>query len=180
MGRNADIDRGLADAVELRLLASRIADPEARARVARLARSRVTDIGPSVPKTRAAKALGVSVTALDRWVERGALRLRPSRSSRQEIDTLAVIDLAVDMETLRESGQERGLLAAALARRQAALAGGTAMGSRGFFPDQLEERRQELRTLTPGERVAQAIKLSRTATKIAAAGARVRAESGAR
>jgi hypothetical protein len=43
------------------------------------------------------------------------------------------------------------------------------MGERGWFPDHTEERRAELERTTTGERVAEAIALSRTATRIAAA-----------
>ena len=43
------------------------------------------------------------------------------------------------------------------------------MGEPGWFPDHTAERRSELARATPGERVAEAIELSRTATKLAAA-----------
>ncbi len=167
MGRYTDIDRALADAVELRLVASKVSDPDARARLARMVRSRIVDIGPSVPKTRAAKILGVTVPALDRWVARGALKTRRSSSSREEIDTLSVVDLAVEIASLVESGRRRGLLAEALTRRERALAS-RGMGTRGFFADQQAERRGELASVTAGERVAQTIRLSRTATKMVA------------
>jgi hypothetical protein len=178
MGRHIDIDRALADVVELRLVASKVSEPDARTQLARLTRRRITDIGPSIPKTRAAKALGVTVPALDRWIARGALKTRRSTSSREEIDTLTVVDLAVEVASLAESGRKRGLLAEALARRERALAG-RGMGTRAFFPDQQAERREELATVSAGERVAQAISLSRAATKIAVAGARARAARGA-
>ena len=58
------------------------------------------------------------------------------------------------------------------AEADAALA--PAMGSRAYFPDQRAERRREFVSLTPGERVVQAIELSRSATAIAAAAARSR------
>jgi hypothetical protein len=178
MGRHIDIDRALADAVELRLVASKVSEPDARTQLARLTRRRITDIGPSIPKTRAAKALGVTVPALDRWIARGALKTRRSTSSREELDTLTVVDLAVEVASLAESGRKRGLLAEAIARRERALAG-RGMGTRGFFADQQAERREELATVSAGERVAQAISLSRAATKIAVAGARARAARGA-
>jgi hypothetical protein len=177
MGRHIDIDRALTDAVELRLVASKVSEPDARTQLARLTRRRIIDIGPSVPKTRAAKALGVTVPALDRWIARGALKTRRSTSSRDEIDTLTVVDLAVEVASLAESGRKRGLLAEALARRERARAGG-GMGTRGFFADQQAERREELSTGSAGERVAQAISLSKTATKIAVAGARAGAAGG--
>jgi hypothetical protein len=178
VGRHIDIERALADAVELRLVASKVSEPDARTQLARLTRRRITDIGPSIPKTRAAKALGVTVPALDRWIARGALKTRRSTSSREEIDTLTVVDLAVEVASLAKSGRKRGLLAEALARRERTLAG-RGMGTRSFFADQQAERREELATVSAGERVAQAISLSRAATKIAVAGARARAARGA-
>jgi hypothetical protein len=48
------------------------------------------------------------------------------------------------------------------------------MGKRGWFPDHTAERRAELARTTPGERVAEAIELSRIATRVAAAAHRQR------
>jgi hypothetical protein len=48
------------------------------------------------------------------------------------------------------------------------------MGEPGWLPDHDAERRDEYRRTTPGERVAEAIAISRTATKIAAAAQRAR------
>jgi hypothetical protein len=42
------------------------------------------------------------------------------------------------------------------------------MGERGWFPDHTAERRAEFTRTTPGERVAEAIELSRVATQLAA------------
>jgi hypothetical protein len=47
------------------------------------------------------------------------------------------------------------------------------MGTRDYLPRD-DARRREDRALSPGERVAQAIELSRTATRIAASAARAR------
>ena len=178
MGRALLIERALSDVVELRALAHASPDATARAQLGRLAQRRSEDIGPSVPKVRAAQALGVSVTALDTWIARGAIPAsrRPS-SSRQEVETQAVIDLAVEIRTLRKTGRRRALLATALARLNPAddTVPAAAMGTRRFFPDQAEERRHEFTLLTPGERVAQAVRLSRTATRIAVATAQARA-----
>ena len=181
MGRGSLIERALSDAVELRVLAEASPEASLRSRLAQIAERRSEDIGPSMPKLRAAQALGVSLTALETWIERGAIPvLRRSSSSRQEVETRAIIDLAVEIRALREAGRKRGLLATALARLGAgdAKAPVPAMGTRGFFPDQAEERRRELTLLTPGERVAQGIRLSRSATRIAAATARARSATG--
>ena len=49
------------------------------------------------------------------------------------------------------------------------------MGEPGWLPDHTAERRDEYRRTTPGERVAEAIEVSRTATKLAVLAARRRA-----
>jgi hypothetical protein len=41
------------------------------------------------------------------------------------------------------------------------------MGEKGWFPDHTAERRAEFPRTTPGERVAEAIELSRIATQLA-------------
>jgi hypothetical protein len=48
------------------------------------------------------------------------------------------------------------------------------MGERGWFPDHRAERRAEHPLTTPSERVAEAIALSRTATRVAAVAHRQR------
>lgn len=48
------------------------------------------------------------------------------------------------------------------------------MGEPGYLPDHTAERRHEYRRTTPGQRVAEAIEVSRTVTKLAALGARRR------
>jgi hypothetical protein len=49
------------------------------------------------------------------------------------------------------------------------------MGEPGWLPDHTAERREEYRRTTPGQRVAEAIEVSRTATKLAVLAARRRA-----
>jgi hypothetical protein len=49
------------------------------------------------------------------------------------------------------------------------------MGEPGYLPDHTAERRAEYRRTTPGQRVAEAIEVSRTATKLAVLAARRRA-----
>jgi hypothetical protein len=176
MGRSADVERALLDVVELRSLARASPDRELRARLGQIADRRSEEIGPSVPKTRAAQVLGVSLTALDTWIGRGAIPVaRRASSSRLEVETKTLVDLAIEIRALQAAGHTRALLATALSH----IAPAAVMGTRAFFPDQAEERRKELVSLTPAERVEQAIRLSRSATRIAAAGARARAAKGA-
>jgi hypothetical protein len=49
------------------------------------------------------------------------------------------------------------------------------MGTREYLPDHAAERRAEFLRTTPAERLAEAIALSRTLTRLAAAGAAARA-----
>jgi hypothetical protein len=44
------------------------------------------------------------------------------------------------------------------------------MGTPGYFPDHSAERRAEFAETTPAQRLAEAIRLSRVATRLAAAG----------
>jgi hypothetical protein len=46
------------------------------------------------------------------------------------------------------------------------------MGSQGYYADHAQERRTELARTTPGERIAEAIRLSRFATRLASIGRR--------
>jgi hypothetical protein len=48
------------------------------------------------------------------------------------------------------------------------------MGEPGYLPDHTAERRAEYRRTTPGQRVAEAIEVSRTVTKLAVLAARRR------
>jgi hypothetical protein len=49
------------------------------------------------------------------------------------------------------------------------------MGEPGWYPDHTRERREEYRRTTPGERVAEAIEVSRFVTRLAAIGRERRA-----
>jgi hypothetical protein len=48
------------------------------------------------------------------------------------------------------------------------------IGDKGWFPDHTAERRAELARTAPGDRIAEAIELSRTVTRVAAAAHRQR------
>jgi len=170
VGRGRLIEGALRDVVDLRVAAQEATSKRQRERIEGVARRRRSELGMSVPKTRAADVLGVSVTTLDKWIERGALPVvRRRDSARSELETGAVLELAVEVAHLREGGQRRGVLAGAVQRLEQRR---DAMGTPGYFPDQARERKADFETLTAAERVAQAISLSRTATRIAAAVAR--------
>jgi hypothetical protein len=179
MGRARRIEGALQDVLDLRLAAHGAAD-ERRQRLEAVARRRRQELGQSVPKGKAAAVLGVSVTTLDKWIERGALPVvRRAGSARVEVEADALLELAVEVQRLRDAGRRRGLLAHALRRlgwsvplRRADPAKTpepAAMGMPGYFPDPLRGWRADFEGSTAADRVAQAISLSRTATRIAAA-----------
>lgn len=117
MGRGESAERAVERAVELRLVAGAVTDEREQRRLKRVLRDLRREIGVSVPKTRAAGILGVSVTALDKWIALGRLpTVRRPGSSRAEIDADALLGLAEEVKRLRESGVTRGVLAAAFER----------------------------------------------------------------
>jgi hypothetical protein len=117
MGRGKRVERALEHVVALRLAQPAVADPHERRRLKRVERELRREIGVGVPKTRAAAVLGVSVTALDKWVARARLPVvRRPGSSRQEIDADALLDLAEEVTRLREAGETRGVVATAFER----------------------------------------------------------------
>jgi DNA-binding transcriptional MerR regulator len=72
-------------------------------------------LGPSVPKQAAARALGVSLTALDHWIDRGLVPVvRTKESSRLRPETRPLLELLAEIERLRERGRSGRLVAAAL------------------------------------------------------------------
>ena len=62
-------------------------------------------LGPTIPKTKAAVVLGISVTALDRWVGGGFLPVveRPG-SSRHELESRPLLELAAQVHRLNIDG----------------------------------------------------------------------------
>lgn len=108
------MERLVERAVELRLVAPAVADEREQRRLKRVLRDLRREIGVSIPKTRAARTLGVSVTALDKWIASGRLpTVRRPGSSREEVDADALLDLAEEVKRLREQGLTRSVLATA-------------------------------------------------------------------
>lgn len=177
MGRGTRVQRALQDLLELRSAAREATSAGQRERIERVALRRREELDESVPKARAAEALGVSVTALDRWIARGALPVvRRPGSSREEIEADALLDLAEEVSRLREAGRTRGLLAAAFERLDEA---------RKPLPElrpnqSARELRQNYLRTTPADRLREVAELSRFQTDLALRGvaARQRQEPG--
>jgi hypothetical protein len=171
MSEPTRIERTIEHVVSLRRAGAAVADPRERRRLKRVERELQRAIGVGVPKRRAAAVLGVSVTALDKWIARGRLPVvRRPGSSREQIDADALLELAEEVTRAREEGQTRSLLATAFER----------LAKRGrprpkLRPNQSarELREHYLRT-TPSDRVREVAELSWVLTGLAVRGAATR------
>jgi hypothetical protein len=167
MSRSSTIEQTARRVVALRRIALAVSDPRESRRLDRMLRELRRELGFSVPKTRAAAVLGVSVNALDRWIEAGRLpTVRRPGSAREEIDADALVDLALEVERLREEGVARGVLAAAFARLAA-----EGKPRRRPRPNTPAHRlRADFLGTTPAERLATGAELSYAGSILAAYG----------
>ncbi len=171
MGRAAVLERAIAQAVALRRVGEAVADPTERKRLARIERELRREIGVSVPKTRAAAVLGVSVNALERWIAAERLpTVRRPGSTRTEIDSDALLDLVLEADRLREEGVDRGVLAAAFERLAAV--GKPRPRLRPNMP--ARELRAEFLSSTPLERLQTGDELSQAGWVLAEYGRKLR------
>jgi ribosomal protein S20 len=171
------MDRLLADIIELRRALRETRERSVRERVRTVERNLRHALGPSVAKTVAAKALGVSVTALDRWVDRGVLPVVARRdSSRLELETGPLLELLEKVTHLRAGGFERGVVAEAARglgwsddpEGRRVLSMEVAALPRPNVP--ARELRLHYQRTTPEERIFEAARLSSAMTAISLAG----------
>lgn len=161
--------------IRLRLALQQTRDPALRDELRQIEVALRTQIGPSVPKRAAARLLGVSVTALDRWIDRGYLPVvAPAGGARRlGVETTPLIQLATRVTALRRSGRTRGLLSQALKDL-----GWRSHGHRQVFrfdvallprPNvSFDELRRQFEESTSEERVLQLAALNRSMNVLAA------------
>lgn len=167
MSRSKAIEQTLRRLVALRRIATVVSDPREQRRLARVQRELLRELGFSVPKTPAAAVLGVSVNALDRWIAAGRMpTVRRPGTAREEVDADALLELAVEVDRLREDGVERGVLAAAFERLAAD--GKPRRRPRPNMP--ARELRADFLATTPVERLATGAELSYAGAILAAYG----------
>lgn len=94
--------------------------PEAAREVAPVRRDLESRLGPTLSRSRAAHILGVSQTALDRWVAARQVPVVLTPRGRREVPRQFVIELREAIDELRQEGRRRHLLATALKRRREA------------------------------------------------------------
>jgi hypothetical protein len=97
--------------------------PEAAGDIAPVRRDLESRLGPTLSRSRAALILGVSQTALDRWVETRQVPIVLTPGGRREVPRQFVIELREAIDALLKAGQQRYLLAKALEQRQQAASG---------------------------------------------------------
>jgi len=150
--------------VALRRVRAALTAPAERRRLSRVIRQLRRQLGAGVPKQQAATAIGVSVQALDRWVAAGKIpTVRRPGSSRELIDTEALLALVAEVEHQQEHGERR-----ALAKAIAALSEEGKLRRR-LRPNQTaRELRHEFLHSTPAGRLRQGIALSHVSASLAA------------
>ena len=85
------------------------------------------ELGETVSRRLAARVLGVSHTALDRWIKGGDLPVVYSSKGRMEVPVPALLDLYETVEAERAEGPRRYVLAPAMARQRKRLCACTSM-----------------------------------------------------
>lgn len=96
--------------------------PAATADVSPVRRELEARLGPTLSRSRSAQILGVSQTALDRWVAVGQIPTVLTPAGRREVPRQFVVELREAIGELRGESSRRHPLAAALAARRAAAA----------------------------------------------------------
>jgi hypothetical protein len=86
--------------------------------VAPVRRDLESQLGPTLSRSRAAQVLGVSQTALDRWVAAGRIPVVLTPRGRREVPRQFVVELREAIDELLSKGVHRHVLAAALAERR--------------------------------------------------------------
>jgi DNA-binding transcriptional MerR regulator len=92
--------------------------PGAAEDVAPVRRDLESQLGPTLSRSRASRILGVSQTALDRWVAAGQIPIVVTPRGRREVPRQVAIELKESIERLKRSGITRHPLAAVLAERR--------------------------------------------------------------
>jgi hypothetical protein len=132
--------------------------PEAARDVAPVRRDLESRLGATLSRSRAAHILGVSQTALDRWVAAGQIPVVMTPGGRREAPRQFVIELREAIDELIGEGWHRHLLAKALERRREAAAkiGGADRGRGKQRPTAPEgHRTAERRALAYHELIAE-------------------------
>ncbi len=131
MSRVQEATRTVDDIIRLRRV-ERL--PEAAPAVRPVRRRLEAGVAPTLSRSLAARLLGVSQPALDRWIGAGRVPTVVTPSGRREVPRRFVIELRESIEDLSRRGVRRPLAAALEARRVAAA--GLALAKSRGAPDE--------------------------------------------
>lgn len=95
--RRYDPSRLIEQILRLRRLERRV-DPDTRSELAEVSQFLEDICGPTISRANAARALGISQTALDRWVDKGDLAVVMTPRGRREVPLPELIDLLLEVE----------------------------------------------------------------------------------
>lgn len=160
--------------VSLRLAIQQIRDPALRSELREVEVALRKAMGPRVPKHAAARLLGTSVTALERWVDRGYLPVvaSPRGGKRHALESGPLLDLATRVRLLRRAGRSRGVLSEAIRELGWKGRGGRLVLSLDVArlprPNvSLDDLQRQFAETTPAERVLQMAALHRSVNALA-------------
>ncbi|MEX2447445.1 MAG: hypothetical protein WD404_01720 [Solirubrobacterales bacterium] len=77
-----------------------------------------SQVGPTLSRSRASRVLGVSQTALDRWIGVGEVPTVTTRDGRRQVPRQLIIELREQIDQMQRKGVTRHPLAAALRERR--------------------------------------------------------------
>lgn len=173
MARKTRARRLLEAGLAIRRAQRDVADERARLQLRRAELRLREELGGAVPKSVAARLLGVSTTGLERWIDSGNIPVVQRPGGREEVAAEALLDLAGEVALLREEGASRGLLAEALRRLER-----RGLPRRKVRPNEpASELRGSYERSTPAGRLRDTAELSLAVTTLAGYGARRRAEA---
>jgi hypothetical protein len=170
MKRSLRARRLVEVALAIRRAQSGVTDGHARRQLRRAELGLREELGDAVPKSVAARLLGVSLTGLEHWVDAGRLPVVRRPGGREELAAEALLDVAEEVERLRKEGASRGLLAEALRRLEQ-----RGLPRRRLRPNESgEELRRAYERTVPSQRLRETAELSLAVTTLADHGARRR------
>jgi hypothetical protein len=115
--RGEDTGKAIEEILRLRR-AERAADPSLRGELRSVREFLETIAGPTISRAEASRLLGISQTALDRWIRSGDVASVVTPHGRREIPLTEIVELLEDVERARADGVRRPLAAVIRDRRR--------------------------------------------------------------
>lgn len=108
--RNERKNKAIENVLRLRR-AERVADPSLSRELASVREFLEAEVGSTVRAAEAARVLGVSQPALNRWINKGEISALMTPQGRREIPLAELVGLLDEVQEARDAGRERPLAA---------------------------------------------------------------------